>query len=287
MPLSKLIYLNLLVFILAPGLLPADDLLERGRYLVEGVVACGNCHTPKTDEGLPDKEMQFAGAFVIEEPVFRAYAPNITMDRETGIGTWSDEEIVRSIRDGVRPDGTIIGPPMPSFLYRGISDNDISAIVAYMRTIKPVRHTVPKSEYRISLPPAWGPPVEHVPEVSQEDRLAYGEYLAGPLGHCFECHTPIFDGKHDFSMKGAGGNVYHGIFGQEITAVATNITPHPVMGIGAWTDEEIKTAITRGIRPDGSKLAPVMGFSYYEKITEEDLDALVLYLRSLPPLPAE
>lgn len=287
MSISRLLCIHLLLLVLLPGLSPADDLLERGRYLVEGIVACGNCHTPKTDEGLPDRDMQFAGAFVIEEPVFRAYAPNITMDRETGIGAWSDEDIIRSIREGIRPDGTLIGPPMPSLLYRGISDRDVRAIVAYMRTVKPIRNTVPRSEYRIPLPSAWGPPVDYVPEVSRENRIAYGAYLAGPLGHCIECHTPLVNGKPDFSRIGAGGNVYHGIFGLDITAVASNITPHPAMGIGGWTSDQIKAAVTRGIRPDGNRLAPVMGFSYYEKITDEDLDALVTYLRTLPSQPAD
>ena len=102
----------------------ADDaLLERGTYLVEGISACGNCHTPRdkaTGENL--EGMAYAGSFVITEPGFDAFAPNITMDVATGIGSWSDEEIIVAIRDGLRPDGTLIGPPMPSPFYRTMSD---------------------------------------------------------------------------------------------------------------------------------------------------------------------
>ncbi len=94
----------------------ADDaLLERGTYLMESIVACANCHTPKDPAtGEEIEGMAYAGSFVITEPVFTAYAPNITMDVETGIGSWTDEEIIVAIRDGLRPDGTLIGPPMPS-----------------------------------------------------------------------------------------------------------------------------------------------------------------------------
>jgi len=98
------------------------------------------------------------GAFVIEEPgAFTAYAPNITMDIETGIGSWSDEEIVRAIREGFRPDDTLIGPPMPTLFYRDISDRDVQAIVRYLRTVQPIENVVPASEYQIPLPPNWPP----------------------------------------------------------------------------------------------------------------------------------
>lgn len=268
--------------------LAADELLlERGAYLTEGIVACGNCHTPKTSDAIPIKSMKFAGSFVIEEPVFKAYAPNITMDRETGIGNWTDEEIIRSIRDGIRPDGTLIGPPMPFLNYRNISDRDVKAIVAYMRTIEAVKNVVPKSDYKISLPPNWGPPVGNVAEVTTDDPLAYATYVATTLGHCNECHTPIVHGEYDFSRTGMGGNSYVGIFGLNTTTVSANITPHKELGIGNWTDDQIKTAITDGIRPDGRKLAPAMGFPYYKNIDEQDLDALLLYLRSLKSQPVE
>ena len=134
-----------------------DELLARGTYLMESIGACGNCHTPKRSDGTPIENLHLGGAFVIEEPAFRAYAPNITMDEATGIGTWSDEEIIRAIREGFRPDGTIIGPPMPTPWYRDISDTDVRAIVAYLRNAPPVNRVVPTSEYRVPLPPDWGP----------------------------------------------------------------------------------------------------------------------------------
>ena len=264
-----------------------EAVLERGAYLVNGIVACGNCHTPRNADATANTDMRLAGGFVIEEPGFTAYAPNITQDLETGIGAWSDEEIMRAIREGVRRDGTIIGPPMPIPSYRGMSDSDVRAIVAYLRTVTPVRNKVPRSVFNIPLPESWGPPLGTVADVSRDDLLAYGTYLGNALGHCMECHTPMVDGSFDFSRTGAGGFLLQKPLGLEIAAVTANITPHPEQGIGAWTDEEIKTAITQGISRDGRKLAPIMAFPYYQNISDEDLDALIVYLRSIPPQPAD
>ena len=265
-----------------------EDLLARGTYLMEGIVACGNCHTPKTKDGVPIEELKLAGGFVIEAPIFRAYAPNITPDKETGIGTWTDEEIIVAIRDGLRPDGTIIGPPMPSPFYRDISDTDARALVAYLRNIEPIRNVVQKSEYDVPLPPNYGPMIREVPDVLRDDPVAYGSYLANSLGHCFECHTHMIEGRHDFENGfGLGGNSYTNPFALELVTASSNITPHPALGIGAWSDDDIKKAITQGVRPDGRKLQPFMGFQYYRNISDEDIDALIAYMRSIPPLPAE
>ena len=265
----------------------ADELIQRGTYLVESILACGNCHTPKIADGTPIEGLHMGGGFVIEEPGLKAYAPNITMDVDTGIGSWSDDDITRAIREGFRPDGTLIGPPMPTPWYRDISDVDVRAIVAYLREVEPVNRVVPASEYRIPLPPNWGPPVVSVPDVPQDDPLAYGTYVAVALGHCTECHTPMVEGQHDFSRTGLGGNTYANIFGLQYTVISANVTPHPTLGVGEWTDEEIKRAITEGIRPDGRQMLDSMAFRYYRNMTEEDLDALVVYLRSLPPQPVE
>lgn len=188
-----------------PAMAQTADRLARGRYLVESIAGCGNCHTPKGPNGdLPG--MALAGGQVFDEQPFRAVASNITPDPETGIGRWTDAQIARAIREGVRPDGRIIGPPMPFELYRGISDDDLAAMVAYLRSVPAVRNAVPASEYRIPLPPAYGPPVASVPNPPANDRLARGAYLAGPLGHCVECHTPMTPaGQRDWARTGAGG----------------------------------------------------------------------------------
>jgi mono/diheme cytochrome c family protein len=262
--------------------LPAPTLaeapLERGTYLMQSIVACGNCHTIQTPEG-PMPGMELAGGMVIEDPAFKANVPNITPDPETGIGRWTDEQIILAIREGRRPDGTIIGPPMPIGHYRGISDEDAKAIVAYLRAVKPVKNAVARSAYPFPLPPNYGPPVGKVEAPPRGDRIAYGAYLAMALGHCTECHsTPNAQGVPDVeNALGAGGMSIHGPWG---ISVAPNITP---TGLGSWTDDQIRTAITKGLRPDGARLKPPMAFGYYANIAADDLDAIVAYLRSLPP----
>lgn len=255
----------------------AETPLERGRYLMQSIVACGNCHTPQGPDGpLPGREM--AGGMVIEEPPFTARVPNITPDRETGIGGWTDAQIVAAIRDGRRPDGSLIGPPMPVARYRGMADEDAAALVAYLRQLPAVKNAVGKSEYRVPLPPSYGPPVGRVPAVDRADRLAWGRYLAGPLGHCIECHsTPDANGVPDVDKGLAGGGMrFSGPWG---VSVAPPLTP---ARLGRYGDGQLKTLITQGLRPDGSRLLPPMGVGYYARMTADDLDALVAWLRSLP-----
>lgn len=249
--------------------------VERGRYLVESIAGCGNCHSPQDADG-PIQGKELAGGAPIKEPPFDAWPANITPDPKTGIGAWSDAEIVRAIREGVSRDGRVMGPPMPFWLYRDIADDDVQAMVAYLRTVKPVRNAVPASVYRMPLPPSWGPAVSGVVAPSTADKVAYGGYLAGPVGHCVECHTPM-NGKGQLVMErvGAGTREFHGPWG---TSVSRNITPATM---GDWSDAEIKRAITAGISRDGTRLLPPMGYGFYARMTDADLDALVAWMRSL------
>ena len=254
----------------------AETPVERGEYLVTSIAGCGNCHTPKGPNG-EIAELTLAGGFVFDEPGMKAVSANITPDPETGIGKWTDEQIATAIREGKRPDGSTIGPPMPFNLYRGLSDGDLKAMVAYLRTVKPVKNAVAKSVYEFPLPPAWGPPVGTVADVPETDKVAWGAYMAGPMGHCIDCHTPFGKpGVRDFDRTGAGGQEFAGPWG---VSVAPNITP--AGQIADWTDAQVKTAITTGTRPDGSKMFPPMGYHYYARMKESDLDAVVAYLRAL------
>jgi mono/diheme cytochrome c family protein len=259
----------------------AQTPLERGTYLMQSIVACGNCHTPKGPGGeVPG--MELAGGFTVTDDAFVAVASNITPDPETGIGRWTDAQIITAIREGKRPDGSIIGPPMPIGFYRGMSDSDVKAIVAYLRNVKPVKNAVAKSKYNIPLPASYGPPVTSVPDVAKSDKRRYGEYLGTALGHCMECHTPMVNGVADVANRvGAGGNKFQGPFG---VAVSRNLTPDKAHGLGNWTDAQIKTAITTATRPDGEKLKPPMAYPYYARISADDMDMLIVYLRSLKPL---
>ena len=261
----------------------ADTLVERGAYLMNGIVACGNCHNTRGPEGRFVEGMELAGGMVIAEKPFTALVPNITPDMATGIGAWSNAEIITAIRDGRRPDGSLIGPPMPFSQYRDMSDSDVKAIVAYLRQAPAVANKVGKSEYRMELPPAWGPPVGSVADVSTDDQIAYGGYMAGPLGHCIECHTPMEKGRFDFDNKAFAGGLHLPV-GPELTLTTANITQDKETGIGAWSDAEIKAAITQGVRPNGAQLHPIMPSGFYASMTEADVDALVAFLRTVKPV---
>ncbi len=271
--------LALLGCALAATVAQAETRLERGRYLVESIAACGNCHTPQGPNG-PVPGKTFAGGLPFEDKAFTTYASNITPDRETGIGKWTDAQAVRAIREGRRPDGRLLGPPMPYGLYRDLSDADVTAIVAYLRTVPAVKNEVPAPTFKEPLPPSWGPPVRKVATVSSKHQVTYGRYLAGPVGHCMECHSsPTPHGGGDLkSGLGAGGMKFPGPWG---VSVATNLTPNGPLK--HYSDDDIRKVITTGVRPDGSRLKPPMGTDYYAKMTRADLDAVVAYLRTLPP----
>lgn len=258
----------------------AETPVERGAYLVRGIVGCGNCHTPKGPDGraLPDQEL--AGGYVFKEPVFEAVAANITPDPEAGIGKWTDQQIIDAIRNGKRPDGTIIGPPMPIEFYRNISDADVRAIVAYLRSVKPNSQKLPKSTYNIPLPPSYGPPVTRVPDVPRSSKIAYGRYLAD-IGHCLECHTQRNAGRLDTAKLGAGGREITAFTGGVI--MSANLTPANREGMAHWTNAQVEKAITEGVRPDGRQLVRLMAFDWYRNTRKDDLGALVAYLRTLKP----
>ncbi|MCP4385650.1 MAG: c-type cytochrome [Hyphomicrobiales bacterium] len=260
----------------------AETALERGTYLMNSIAACGNCHTPLDANG-PIAGQELAGRLVDDGEPFTAYAPNITPDMETGIGSWTDDEIITAIREGKRPDGTIIGPPMPIGLYRGLSDTDVEAMVAYLRQVPAVRNEVPKSTYRIPLPESYGPPVGSVADVEPGVTVEYGGYLAGPVGHCIECHTPMGQGHPDFENQlGAGGFEFRGPWGVSASA---NVTSHETDGVASYSDDELIAMITTGVHPDGSKMLPPMGYGYYANMQPDDVKAIIAYLRTLPPKP--
>lgn len=261
------------------GFATAEPSVERGRYLVEGPAACGNCHTPMGPEGFI-AEQALAGRLVEQSDAFTAIAGNITPGGR--VAGWTDEEFIRAIREGIRPDGSVIGPPMPITLYRGLSDDDVASMVMYLRTVPAVENDPGESVYNIPLPPAYGPPVESVAAIPAGVTVEYGEYLANAVAHCMECHTtfgpqgPMFD-----THLGAGGFEFHGPWG---VSVAANITSGPE-GVGKWTDAELAQMITGGVRSDGSPMFPPMPYGNFAQMTLDDLAAVILYLRSVPALP--
>jgi len=264
----------------------SDTLQQRGAYLVNAVAACGRCHTPRDAQGNPIAAMELAGGFEFDDGVIgHVVGPNITPDRDTGIGTWTEGQIFTALRYGTRPDGTIIGPPMPIAAYRDIADSDLTAIAKYLRSMKPVRHPVARTQFK-SPPSPQDPTTIHVEAPPPQDKLAYGAYLAGPVGHCYGCHTILrADGSSlDRRWLYAGGRELPDYGDVTRKVVSRNITPDPVDGIGTWSDADIRRATTTGIRPDGTRLARTMPSHWYKGITGADLDAIIAFLRTVKPL---
>ena len=256
-----------------------SDLVKRGDYLVNGILTCANCHSPKGPPAVVVGK-DFSGGLSWDELPFKVTAPNITPDKETGIGTWTDAEIRTLMRAGILPNGVHIAMVMPTGFYHIMTNLDLNAVVAYLRTLKPVRNKVDDPVYKM-------PQVEHIipggekpfTEGMMRDKLQKGFYLV-TIGHCMECHTPMEKGVRQWDSRlGAGGFEFPGPWG---VSVSRNITSSKTKGIGAWTDGEIKRAVTDGISKDGSKLNPPMGYQYYATLTPDDLDAVVAYLRTVP-----
>lgn len=255
------------------------SLIERGKYLMDGVVACGNCHIARGPLGEPLFDKGLSGGMLFDEPPFKAYAANITPDPETGIGKWTDAQLAKAIREGIRPDKRVIGPPMPIEFYRHISDADLAAIIAYLRAQPPVKNAVAKSQYNMPLPPAYGPPITSVAMPNPADRVKYGEYLSN-IGHCMECHTQRNQqGMLVREKLGAGGRAINGPWGQ---SVSRNLTPD-ASGLKDWSDAQIAKAIRTGTDREGHPYKPPMAFDFYKNISDSDMGALIAYLRSLKP----
>jgi mono/diheme cytochrome c family protein len=275
------------VLALLAGLGPAAaqskaDLVKRGDYLVNTVLTCGNCHTPKTPKGADIMAKAFSGGPRFNEPPFDVTAANITPDKETGIGTWSDADIKKLLRTGIRPNGEPIAAVMPTGFYDIMTERDLNSIVAYLHTLKPIKNKVPDPIYKFPAPRTEVPGGDKpYTEAMLKEKLKKGFYLV-TIAHCLECHTPMGP-KGIRLMKtrlGAGGFPLEGPWG---VTVSKNITSSKTKGIGAWTDAEIKRAITTGVDKDGKHLRPPMGFAYYAKMTPGDLDAIVAFIRTLPP----
>lgn len=263
---------------LTAGMACAETPFERGRYLVTSIMACGSCHSPRGPDaaGKP-----LSGGLTFDTPAFKVTAANITSDNATGIGRRTDDDIKRLLVRGERANGSLLAPIMPSAFYGVLTKDDLSGIVAYLRTVKPVRNEVTAPVYHRAVGRDVFPGAEN-PFTSRDLRakLKRGFYLA-TIGHCMECHTPMSGGHGDFAASlGKGGREFKGPWG---VVKSANLTSHRVAGIGAWTDAEIRRAITQGVRRDGRKLEGPMAFASYALLRKADLDALIAWLRTLPP----
>lgn len=221
----------------------------------------------------------------------KVVAPNITPDKETGLGTWTDQQKIRAIRDGVGRDGKPLFPMMPSQYYRAMSDRDVEALVAYMNTLAPVKNPLP----RTALPPGFQlPPPQAAGKVAhpnKSNRVKYGEYLV-TIAACADCHTQMGPQGLDTTKLFAGGREFN--FPGGMRSVSANLTPDPETGIGKWSEEHFVKRF-RMYRPylktGAPKVAPhaftIMPWLMLADTDEEDLRAIYAYLRSIPAVRAD
>jgi mono/diheme cytochrome c family protein len=272
----------------------AETQVERGGYLVNSIMACGNCHSPRDAEGRVIADKALSGGLTFNTPPFVVTAPNITPDKETGIGSWSDAEIKRALIEGARPDhGRLAGVPlaaiMPANFYKALLPDDLDAVVAYLRRVKAIRNQVPDPVYKAPIKRDPYPDADAgFSKAMLANPVKRGAYLV-TIGHCMECHSAWSRGVSDFkSGLGGGGRVFPPREGSPEGTPGTvipNITAHPSAGIGGWSDAEIIRAVTRGVARDGRPLRPPMAYGYYAELKSSDLADIVAYLRTVPALP--
>jgi mono/diheme cytochrome c family protein len=270
----------------------AESPTERGAYLVNTIMACGNCHTPRDGDGKPIADKALSGGLTFNTPAFVATATNITPDKETGIGSGSDAEIKRALVEGSRPDhgrlaGVQLAAIMPANFYKALLPDDLDAVIAYLRSVKPIRNQAPDPVYKVSVKRDPYPDADTgFSKAVLADPVRRGAYLV-TIGHCMECHSAWSRGVSDFKAGlGRGGRAFpprEGAPEGTPGSIAPNITSHPTTGIGAWSDGEIVRAITQGIGRDGRPLKPPMAYGYYAALKAADLADIVAYLRTVPP----
>lgn len=265
----------------------ADEaLVARGGYLVKAG-ACASCHTDVRGRGAA-----LAGGREMATPYGRFFVPNITPDRETGIGGWSLDQFATAMTEGVAPEGHYYFPIFPYRWYRHLTRDDLAAMKAYLDTLPPVRSEDRPHELMLGLPDwllrpavlAWqwlNMGDESIPPA--EGALAgRGWYLVNALGHCGACHTPAWPGYiYREGRYLAGHEDIPGAY------AASNLTPDPATGLGRWSDEDISRTMAIGVRPDGTPVHGPMADYVAQgssQLTAEDLAAIVAYLRQVPAL---
>jgi len=273
----------IVAFVATIGGATAQTLVERGAYLVNAVMVCDGCHTPRGKSGFIMEKRFSGGSQVWDTPAYTVRGTNITPDRDTGIGAWSDNDIKRSLTEGLHRQGRPLAPQMPFAFYKILTPRDLDAVVAYMRTITPVRNEVQPPVYKAAMHAELVPgAVKPFTEEALRDPVKRGFYLA-TIAHCMECHGRRPDEVQDYKNAwGKGGYVFTGPWGSTVTP---NITSHPKSGIGAWTDAEIRRTLTHGVSRDGRAIKPPMDRQdFFSRMTDADLDALVAWIRTIPPI---
>jgi mono/diheme cytochrome c family protein len=280
---APLLLLNALL--LLPMSAAAAD-AARGRTLFALAGGCG-CHSSKDGP-------VGAGGEAIKTPFGTFYGTNITSDDETGIGRWTDDEVIAAIRDGVSRDAGVEAPVMPYAQYAGMADDDVRDLVTYLRTLAPVRRASTPAALRLPFARlayrAWRwlfAPAAAAPARAPTEPIARGRYLAEHVAICPDCHTPRTAwGTLDERLYLAGTE--EGPNGERVA----NITPDPGTGIGKWTENAIVQLLQTGMKPNMDNVQGLMGEVVdgigggpgYAQAPESELRSIAKYLKTVPSI---
>lgn len=263
-----------------------ESQIERGLYLaIAG--NCGSCHTVATDKTM-------AGGVAFATPFGTLYSTNITPDPDTGIGNWTGQQFQQAMRSGVRPDGTHLYPAFPYTAFTKMTDEDIAAVFAYLKSLPPVKWTPPENDMpfpfnRRGLMSPWKTMFfeagVHQPDPSQSAEWNRGQYLVEGPGHCGACHTPRnFVGAEKSSMAFAGGTYTDKVPSGELrTWSAVNLTSSST-GLAAWSVDDLFAYLKTGRSSRAISFGPMneVIVNSTRHLKDEDVRAMAVYLKSLP-----
>lgn len=280
----------------APQTIAAEDLPDHagdpahGEYVFYAA-GCDSCHAAPDAKG--DEKLRLGGGLALKTAFGTFYAPNISPDAD-GIGRWSDADFVNAVMRGVSPEGAHYYPALPYLSYQRMTVEDVLDLKAFIDTLPPVTGTAPPHELPLLFRIRRGiglwktmyvDDLPFMPDPAADAQLNRGAYLVTGPGHCGECHTPrdLLGGPVQ-ARAYSGGDAPEGDSKNRVP----NITPSPD-GIGDWSIDDIKTALRTGLLPDFESFGGAMVHvqENLAKLSEEDREAIALYLKSLPPLPDE
>lgn len=287
MALIVYVSIGLLLLIASDAEAQTREQIARGKYVFGAAAGCG-CHT------VPKQALN-AGGRKYDGPFGTVYSSNITPDPTTGIGKWTDEQIITATRAGRRPNGERLIPVHPYTVFNGMAEQDLKDVVVYLRSVPPVNRATPAK--KISVPmfesvflPAWlatFAAIETPPKSAATSGVARGEYLTRAVSHCGECHTPRTMTMAVDNTRFLAGNPKGK--GPEGSAVP-NITPDRETGLGSWSEEQITDYLETGNKPDGDVAGGLMmeviqgSSAGYKDLTKADRQAIAKYLKSIPAI---
>jgi mono/diheme cytochrome c family protein len=266
-----------------PASLEKASLIERGEYLARAA-DCMVCHSSPGGK-------EYAGGLGFKLPFGTLYSTNITADKETGIGNYSDRDFLDAVQRGKRRDGAMLYPAMPYPSYTYMSDEDVLAVKAYMFSLPPVRATAPENTLSFPFNQRWAmlfwsavfnPDTRFAPDTSKSPEWNRGAYLVEALAHCGDCHTPrnlafALDNRKKFAGAVTAG------------WRAFNISSDKSTGVGSWKDEDLAAYLSTGHAMGHGAASGPMGEAVDHSLSHlapEDIRAIVTYLRSVPPTPS-